>query len=124
MNMKFLKLQFSNPVIIVLNNYFNTKFFKVNNKFSIYLVNIFKYIILFLILINILLFVLDTLSYFYSIKKFDFVSFAVPSGEGSSTGSVDPVRWWPSGVPQGWTIIGTGLATFAVLSKLPGIFLE
>jgi hypothetical protein len=31
------------------------------------------------------------------------------------------VRWLPSGVPQGWTIIGTGLATFGALTKIPGV---
>ena len=30
----------------------------------------------------------------------------------------DPVRWWPSGVPQSSAIIGSMLGTFAVLSKL------
>nr|UZS78016.1 hypothetical protein [Lentinula edodes] len=121
--MKFLKRMFSNPVIIVLNNYFNTKtkLFKVINIFSIYLVNIFKYIILFLILSNILLFLFDIFSYFDYLWMKDLVSYVIPSGESSSSGNVDPVRWWPSGVPQGWTIIGTGLATLAALSKMPGV---
>ena len=41
----------------------------------------------------------------------------LPEGH-SSDNDVDPVRYWPSGVPQGWTIVGTGLATFAALSKM------
>lgn len=31
----------------------------------------------------------------------------------------DPVRYWPSGVPQSFSIVGVGLATFAALSKIP-----
>jgi len=93
-----------------------------------YLLNSFKYIVLFLILIKILLFVVGIFSNLYYLSYslvhwvdwVDSVSYAIPSGEGNSTGS-DPVRWWPSGVPQGWTIIGTGLATFTALSKIPGV---
>jgi len=90
---------------------------KIYNKLSIYLFNIFKYVILFLILIKLLCFS----SHLYSHYNIDLLSYVIPSGEGNSNGNVDPVRWWPSGVPQGWSIIGTGLATFAALSKIPGV---
>nr|QWO71373.1 DNA polymerase [Termitomyces sp. DKA64] len=34
---------------------------------------------------------------------------------------MDPPRWWPSGVPQGWAIVGSALTTFVVLSRIPGV---
>ena len=30
----------------------------------------------------------------------------------------DPVRWWPSGVPQAWAVIGSGLITFRTLANI------
>lgn len=47
------------------------------------------------------------------------------SSSGSSARTViqvtptsDPVRWWPSGVPQAWAVIGSGLITFRTLGGL------
>jgi hypothetical protein len=120
MKMKFLNRIIKNPVIIVLNIYFKTaivNIYKTYNKLSIYLINILICVFLFLVLIKIL----GLLSYLCSLYGMDFFSYAIPSGDSSSNGNVDPVRWWPSGVPQGWSIVGTGLATFAALSKLPGV---
>lgn len=34
---------------------------------------------------------------------------------------MDPVRWWPSGVPQGMATVGTALATYTALSKLGNV---
>jgi len=31
------------------------------------------------------------------------------------------VRWWPSGVPQGASVVATGVAVFAALSKIGGL---
>jgi hypothetical protein len=36
----------------------------------------------------------------------------------ATTNPTDPVISWPSGVPQGMSIVGTGLAVFSVLTKL------
>ena len=33
----------------------------------------------------------------------------------------DPVRFWPSGTPQGWSFLGSALATFSVLSRMSNI---
>jgi hypothetical protein len=33
----------------------------------------------------------------------------------------DPIRWWPSGVPQGASVVGAGVATFAALAKFGGV---
>ena len=41
----------------------------------------------------------------------------IPNGN-STTQPTDPVRYWPSGVPQNVSIVGVGLATFMALSKL------
>lgn len=34
---------------------------------------------------------------------------------------MDPVRWYPSGVPQGIGVVGGGLATYATLSRLGNV---
>lgn len=80
--------------------------------------NIVKYIILFIILFNILLIVIDIYSSFYTIEMCPHF---IPSGDKNDAIPVDPVRWWPSGVPQGWTVIGTALASYVALSKIPGV---
>ena len=95
---------------------------KILNKLSIYLFNIFKFIILFYIFINIFSFVTGIFSYLSQIFGVDLVSYVIPNGESTDLpNKVDPVRWWPSGVPQSISIVGTGLATFMALSKMPGI---
>ncbi|KIM35143.1 hypothetical protein M413DRAFT_32727 [Hebeloma cylindrosporum] len=33
----------------------------------------------------------------------------------------DPVRWWPTGVPQGASVVGGAIATYAALSKFGGV---
>ena len=43
--------------------------------------------------------------------------YVIPEGH-SCDKDVDPVRYWPSGVPQSWSIVGTGLATYTALSRL------
>lgn len=55
------------------------------------------------------------------INTIDLFSNVIPSGDKNDSIPMDPVRWWPSGVPQGWTIVGTALATFGALSKIPGV---
>ena len=107
--MNFFKNSFK-PITSIGNNK--------NNTFLIYFIYILKYIILFLILFNILLFVIDIYSTYYTIDLFYNV---IPSGDKNDSIPVDPVRWWPSGVPQGWTIIGTAIFTYVTLSKIPGV---
>jgi hypothetical protein len=106
----------------------------INNR---YRVNILTYIILLLILTKILLIIYNIYSHSYTI---DLFSNLIPSGDKNDTVPmaaagkpaaawllqvVQPaVRWWPSGAglpAQGWTVVGTALATFGVLSKIPGI---
>jgi hypothetical protein len=82
------------------------------------LVDILIYIILFIFLINILLCLIDSYSYYNTIEVYSNV---LPGGDKNDSSPMDPVRWWPSGVPQGWAIVGTALATFTVLSKIPGV---
>jgi hypothetical protein len=37
---------------------------------------------------------------------------------------MDPARYWPSGVPQSATIIGSMLAVYKVLSTIGGVSLR
>lgn len=98
----------------------NTNFSKINTCLNPnrYLVNILTYIMLIFILINILLFIYDIYSHSYAIELLCNI---IPDGVNNDKIPMDPVRWWPSGVPQGWTVVGTGLATYGFLSKIPGI---
>jgi hypothetical protein len=41
----------------------------------------------------------------------------IPNGEGNNL-PMDPVRWYPSGVPQGIGVVGGGLDTYAALSRM------
>lgn len=75
-------------------------------------------IILFFIFITLLLYIIDIYSYYYT---YELYSNVLPNGDKNDSTPMDPVRWWPSGVPQGWTIVGTALATFTVLSRIPGV---
>ena len=81
-----------------------------------YLFRLYMFIILLLIIMDLLLnnmFILNSIN--YSIKN--IYSFILPEG-GASDNPTDPVRYWPSGIPQGMGVIGTGLAVFSVLSKI------
>jgi hypothetical protein len=85
---------------------------------SKYLVNILTYIILFLIFFNLLLYIIDIYSYYYT---YELYSNVLPLGDKNDNTPMDIVRWWPSGVTQGWAIVGTALATFTALSRIPNI---
>jgi len=106
------------PIISIGNSFFSYNFTTKNNTLSKYLVNILTYIILFFFLINILLCLIDIYSYYYTIELYSNV---LPVGDKNDSTPMDPVRWWPSGVPQGWAIVGTALATFSALSRIPGV---
>ena len=51
----------------------------------------------------------------------DSVLNVMPQGSANDNVPMDPVRWWPSGVPQAWSIMGTALGTFAALSRIPSV---
>ena len=59
-------------------------------------------------------------SQFYNIDLLN-TNFYIPSGDKNDNVAMDPVRWWPSGVPQSAAIVGTAVATFAALSRIPGV---
>lgn len=90
-------------------------------KLSLYsIIKIFiKYWILIIIFTTLLklLLKLNILNFSY----LDYISYVLPKGNVNNNQPLDPVRWWPSGVPQGWTIVGTALATFGALRKIPGV---
>ena len=61
----------------------------------------------------------------FIINNFDYslkyvYSFYIPEGNVNDTNPTDPVRWWPSGTPQVWTIVASVVATFRYLpASLP-----
>lgn len=77
-----------------------------------------KYIIISLILISILLSIIDVYTHWEPIQLY---CKAIPSGDKNDLLPMDPVRLWPSGVPQSMAIIGTALATYTLLSRVPAV---
>ena len=86
-------LQFVNKTKILFNIYLLLLVLKIFDLFFFYMFN---------------LNIVD-----YSITKLN----VIPDGNPSDVHS-DPVRCWPSGVPQSISVIGTGLAVFTALSKV------
>jgi hypothetical protein len=83
-----------------------------------YLINILKHIIVFAILINIISFLVFILYHYCNMNLF---TYAIPSGEVNNNLPMDPVRWWPSGIPQSSAIVGTALLTFYSLGKMGNV---
>jgi hypothetical protein len=104
---------------------FRNKYNNIFNKIIIFLIKLLKYIIIYTIIINILLQLTYFISLYYphtpNLGVLDLFLNFIPDGKSNDTLPMDPVRWWPSGVPQGWSVVGTALATFAALSKLPNV---
>ena len=78
-------------------------------------------------LISLLVDILYNISVLLSSSPSDFWS-NMNNIPGSSQGGIsnpnnpqDPVRWWPSGVPQTWTIIGSSLAVYRFLPGSPRV---
>lgn len=117
------KVQFLNPLKYIVKFYFLCKSTNISSKFAIFkesitIKNISKYIIILYILSYIIFFILQNYSYF---SNPDLFSYVIPNGDKNDSIPMDPVRWWPSGVPQGWGVVGTGIGVFAALSKVPGV---
>lgn len=71
---------------------------------------------LFIILIILSYFTLNITNTFID---FDTISFVLPDGKSVDNPALsDPVRWWPSGVPQSATLVGSMVLTFTALTKL------
>ena len=94
------------------------KVFRKNGRWSRFLGNSLVYFILFICIYNISFCIMDIYSQYYSVEWYFNM---MPGGDKNDSYPMDPVRWWPSGVPQGWAIVGTALATFSVLNKIPGL---
>lgn len=75
-----------------------------------------KFLFFFYILIIIIL-LLD-ISNVINIFNLSNTELSISNNIPSSPVPQDPVRYWPSGVPQNVSIVGVGLATFAALGKL------
>ena len=54
------------------------------------------------------------------ISNFNYISNVLPDAQPSDK-TQDPVRYWPSGVPQTVGVIGSGLAAFHALNKVSNI---
>lgn len=93
----------------------------INSKLKFYtivLVQILSYLILLSIFINFLFLVYN----FYS-NWSDIIAnpqLFIPNGESNNL-PMDPVRWYPAGVPQGMAVVGGGLATYTALSRLSNV---
>lgn len=85
---------------------------KIKNNLLIYVILIFLFYLLIIKLLNI----------FILISGYDcnlvLNVISIPSGESSSSEPVDPVRWWPSGVPQGIAAIASSIGVYGALTKL------
>ena len=85
-----------------------------------HIINIFIYIILLYFIINTIYCISDLYGYYMN-TEFMSRHIDIPTGQANDKVEMDPVRWWPSGVPQGMSIIGTAVATFAALSRMNGV---
>ena len=85
---------------------------KIKNNLLIYVILIFLFYLLIIKLLNI----------FILISGYDcnlvLNAISIPSGESNSSEPVDPVRWWPSGVPQGIASIASSIGVYGALTKL------
>lgn len=85
--------------------------------------NSFSYFIYLFCVALLVILLLDLFNIFnmYLIYHFDYPADAIcnylPEGKPTSE-PTDPVRYWPSGVPQGMGVVGSGLAAFGLLSRL------
>jgi len=75
----------------------------------------------FLILLSIVIdFVFLAYNFYFNWREVIGYNQFIPNGEGNNL-PMDPVRWYPSGVPQGIGVVGGGLATYATLSRLGNV---
>ena len=85
---------------------------KIKNNLLIYIFLFFLFYHLIIKLVNI----------FILISGYDcnlvLNAISIPSGESNSSEPVDPVRWWPSGVPQGIATIASSIGVYGALTKL------
>lgn len=77
----------------------------------------FQFLFMCLFVIYILYSALVVYSYFNSYEGI-YSSCVIPSGSSDDSVPMDPVRWWPSGVPQSAAIIASGLAVFKTLQSV------
>ena len=81
--------------------------------------NIIIYFFLFFLFYNL---IFDMYNIYVYISGYDYNltlnMVSLPTGESSNSEPVDPVRWWPSGVPQGGATIASAIGVYAALAKL------
>lgn len=81
--------------------------------------NLLIYIFLFFLFYHL---IIKLLNIFILISGYDcnlvLNAISIPSGESNSSEPVDPVRWWPSGVPQGIATIASSIGVYGALTKL------
>lgn len=109
------------PLLQTINReIMNTKFFFLLNylrsfKFSKIKAIVF-YFILFMSIFYIYYVLFNILYHIYTLENyFDFM--CNMTSNSSTPNPQDPIRYWPSGVPQAWSVIAASLATFIALRK-------
>lgn len=109
-------------LLFVIINIINSKILK-----HINLVFIIMLIYAILLFIDVSMYLYNNTEIIVVGNSSDYISFMNNNQPGTSTnvnitptsGSIptsDPVRWWPSGVPQTWAVIGSGLLTYKTLA--------
>lgn len=72
----------------------------------------------FIFVVFILLFMLLLSIMWFTSENNSLLLQMVPDGKPNNNVPMDPVRWWPSGVPQSMAVVGTMVGTFIALTKL------
>jgi hypothetical protein len=93
---------FISTVFLAVRNSYLSHFFSFRNNFikavRFLSFQLLKYIIIYTIIINIFIYIIYFISFYY---QFDLFCNVIPEGQSNDNLPMDPVRWWPSGVPQG-----------------------
>lgn len=93
---------------------------RLGDKFKLFVLII--KIILFCLIISHILYIFISVWNLYSINyPIDIVLNVSSNSSSGINPPSDPVRWWPSGVTQGTTSVGMGIATYVFLGKMGGI---
>jgi hypothetical protein len=79
---------------------------------------IFKFILVLILLSSLIMII----KYFnLDLYLVNITSNYIPDGSANDKNFMDPVRYWPSGLPQSVGIVGTALATFSLLNKMSNV---
>ena len=91
-------------VLLIFNSYTTLKL--INKKY------------LFLLFLILILFSVLTVNFGIFLTDSSNVLHAIPDGNSSNNVPMDPIRWWPTGVLQSITVVGSMVGTYVALTKL------